>query len=97
MKIKISTVICLSGVLISTAPAKKEQKLPNAAMVTELDDYVGELLKKLKEFSLENNTIVIFASDNGPHLEAGGDPDYFNSNGDLKGYKLDMYEGGIRS
>ena len=36
-------------------------------------------------------------SDNGPHLEAGADPDYFNSNGDLKGYKRDMYEGGIRT
>jgi len=40
---------------------------------------------------------VIFASDNGPHLEAGADPDYFNSNGPLRGYKRDMYEGGIRT
>ena len=68
-----------------------------AAMVTELDDYVGELLEKLTELGLEKNTIVIFASDNGPHLEGGADPDYFNSNGDLKGYKRDMYEGGIRT
>jgi arylsulfatase A len=68
-----------------------------AAMVKELDDYVGELLRKLTELDLEKNTIVIFASDNGPHLEGGADPDYFNSNGDLKGYKRDMYEGGIRT
>jgi len=68
-----------------------------AAMVTELDDYVGELLSKLKEFGLEKKTIVIFASDNGPHLEGGADPDFFNSNGDLKGYKRDFYEGGIRT
>lgn len=68
-----------------------------AAMVTELDDYVGELLSKLKELGLEENTIVLFASDNGPHLEAGADPDFFNSNGNLKGYKRDMYEGGIRT
>ncbi|MCX6320854.1 MAG: arylsulfatase [Bacteroidia bacterium] len=68
-----------------------------AAMITELDDYVGELLSKLKELGLEKNTIVIFASDNGPHLEGGADPDYFNSNGLLKGYKRDMYEGGIRT
>ena len=67
-----------------------------AAMVTMLDDYVGELMAKLKELGLEDNTIVIFTSDNGPHLEGGADPDYFNSNGDLKGYKRDMYEGGIR-
>jgi arylsulfatase A len=68
-----------------------------AAMVTELDDYTGELLTKLKEAGLEDNTIVLFASDNGPHLEGGADPDYFNSNGGLRGYKRDLYEGGIRT
>lgn len=68
-----------------------------AAMVTELDDYVGEIMDKLKELGLEENTIVMFSSDNGPHLEGGADPDYFNSNGVLKGYKRDMYEGGIRT
>lgn len=67
-----------------------------AAMVTELDDYVGEILALLKELNLEDNTIVIFTSDNGPHHEGGADPDFFNSNGDLKGYKRDIYEGGIR-
>jgi arylsulfatase A-like enzyme len=68
-----------------------------AAMVTQLDDYVGELTSKLKKLGLDKNTIVIFASDNGPHLEGGADPDYFNSNGPLKGYKRDLYEGGIRT
>ena len=68
-----------------------------AAMIKQLDDYVGELMAKLTEFELEENTIVIFASDNGPHLEGGADPDYFNSNGDLRGYKRDLYEGGIRT
>jgi len=68
-----------------------------AAMITQLDDYVGEILSKLAELGIEENTIVIFASDNGPHLEAGADPDYFNSNGPLRGYKRDMYEGGIRT
>ncbi|HQH23339.1 MAG TPA: arylsulfatase [Bacteroidales bacterium] len=68
-----------------------------AAMIKQLDDYVGELLAKLTELGIEKNTIVFFASDNGPHLEGGADPDYFNSNGGLKGYKRDMYEGGIRS
>jgi arylsulfatase A-like enzyme len=67
-----------------------------AAMIKHLDDYVGELLDKLSEAGLEDNTIVIFTSDNGPHLEAGADPDYFDSNGPLRGYKRDMYEGGIR-
>jgi len=68
-----------------------------AAMIKELDDYVGEILAKLKELGLEKNTIVMFASDNGPHLEGGADPDYFDSNGPLRGYKRDMYEGGIRT
>lgn len=68
-----------------------------AAMVTTLDDYVGEILAKLKELGLDENTIIMFASDNGPHLEAGADPDYFNSNGPLRGYKRDMYDGGIRT
>lgn len=67
-----------------------------AAMVTLLDRQVGEVLDKLKELGLDKNTIVIFSSDNGPHLEGGADPDYFDSNGPLKGYKRDLYEGGIR-
>jgi arylsulfatase A-like enzyme len=68
-----------------------------AAMVTELDDYVGDIISKLAELGLEKNTIIIFTSDNGPHLEGGADPDYFNSNGPLRGYKRDLYEGGIRT
>jgi arylsulfatase A len=68
-----------------------------AAMIKELDDYVGEILAKIAELGLEKNTIVIFASDNGPHLEGGADPDYFDSNGNLRGYKRDLYEGGIRT
>jgi arylsulfatase A-like enzyme len=68
-----------------------------AAMVAQLDDYVGEIMAKLTELDLKKNTIVIFASDNGPHLEGGADPDFFNSNGNLRGYKRDLYEGGIRT
>jgi arylsulfatase A-like enzyme len=68
-----------------------------AAMIKQLDDYVGEIFEKLRTTGIEKNTIVIFASDNGPHREAGADPDYFDSNGELRGYKRDMYEGGIRT
>ncbi len=68
-----------------------------AAMIKQLDDNVGAILAKIDELEIEDNTIVFFASDNGPHLEAGADPDYFNSNGELRGYKRDMYEGGIRT
>lgn len=67
-----------------------------AAMVTLLDDQVGEIRAKLEELGIAENTLIIFTSDNGPHREGGGDPDYFNSNGDLTGYKRDLYDGGIR-
>ena len=67
-----------------------------AAMVNVLDDHVGELIAKLKELGVYGNTLIIFTSDNGPHIEGGADPDYFDSNGPYKGYKRDLYEGGIR-
>lgn len=67
-----------------------------AAMVTRLDVYVGQIVAKLKEKGLYENTILIFSSDNGPHMEGGADPDFFNSNGMYRGYKRDLYEGGIR-
>lgn len=67
-----------------------------AAMVTRLDVYVGQIVDKLKETGVYDNTIIIFASDNGPHMEGGADPDFFDSNGPWRGYKRDVYEGGIR-
>jgi arylsulfatase A-like enzyme len=67
-----------------------------AAMVTRLDNYVGELVARLKELGLYENTLIIFSSDNGPHREGGADPDFFDSNGPWRGYKRDVYEGGIR-
>lgn len=66
------------------------------AMISILDKQVGEIVNKLKELGLEKNTLIIFTSDNGPHQEGGADPTYFNSNGELKGFKRDLYEGGIR-
>ncbi len=67
-----------------------------AAMVNLLDDQVGEIVAKLKELGIDDNTIIMFSSDNGPHMEGGADPDYFDSNSIYKGYKRDLYEGGIR-
>jgi len=67
-----------------------------AAMVDYLDMQVGEIVAKLKELGVYENTPIIFTSDNGPHQEGGADPDYFDSNGPLKGYKRDLYEAGIR-
>ena len=65
-------------------------------MIDILDEQVGDIIAKVEELGIRDNTIVIFTSDNGPHLEGGADPNYFNSNGPLKGFKRDLYEGGIR-
>jgi arylsulfatase A len=67
-----------------------------AAMITMLDEQVGEIVAKIKELGLEEKTVFIFTSDNGPHKEGGADPDYFNSNGSFKGYNRDLFEGGIK-
>ena len=67
-----------------------------ATMVSRLDHYVGDILQQLEQRGLAGNTLVLFTSDNGPHREGGGDPDFFNSSGGLRGIKRDLYEGGIR-
>jgi len=67
-----------------------------AAMITRMDRHVGDLLALLKELKLDENTVVLFTSDNGPHKEGGADPTYFRSSGPLRGIKRDLYEGGIR-
>ena len=67
-----------------------------AAMITRLDAYVGEIMAKLKEKGLDDNTILIFSSDNGPHEEGGADPDFFGRDGKLQGKKRSCLEGGIR-
>jgi arylsulfatase A-like enzyme len=76
--------------------SQAEPKAAYAAMITLLDDQIGELMDKVIELGLAENTLIIFTSDNGPHLEAGAEPDYFNSNGPFRGHKRDLYEGGIR-
>lgn len=67
-----------------------------AAMVSRLDKYVGEIVSALNWNGAMDNTLIIFTSDNGPHRENGGDPEFFNGNGNFRGIKRDLYEGGIR-
>ena len=67
-----------------------------AGMITRLDQYVGEVMAKLREKGLDKNTLVIFTSDNGPHEEGGADPEFFGRDGKLRGLKRQCYEGGIR-
>jgi arylsulfatase A len=67
-----------------------------AAMITLMDHDVGRTLDLLKELGLDERTLVIFTSDNGPHKEGGADPNYFKSSGPFKGYKRSFHDGGIR-
>ncbi|WP_417736377.1 arylsulfatase [Rosistilla oblonga] len=67
-----------------------------AAMITRMDGDVGRLMALLKEKQIDDNTLVVFTSDNGPHSEGNHKHETFDSNGPLRGYKRDLYEGGIR-
>ena len=67
-----------------------------AAMITHMDADVGRLFKLLQELKIDEQTLVFFTSDNGPHNEGGHKHEFFNSNGDLTGFKRSMHEGGYR-
>jgi arylsulfatase A len=68
-----------------------------AGMVGRLDDHVGQVLDLLKRRGLDENTVVLFTSDNGPQGNQWKRvADFFDGNGPLRGYKGEFYEGGIR-
>jgi arylsulfatase A-like enzyme len=68
-----------------------------AAMISKLDTQVGEIVDLVDELGLGEDTIIVFTSDNGAtHLHEEVDVDFFNSVGDLRGLKGELYEGGIR-
>ncbi|MEO0481274.1 MAG: arylsulfatase [Planctomycetota bacterium] len=68
-----------------------------AAMITDLDAHVGAVLDHLQTLGLDENTLVIFTSDNGPTHDVGGvDTTFFASAGPLRGRKGSVYEGGLR-
>ena len=68
-----------------------------AGMVSRLDRDVGRILDHVKALGLDENTLVIFTSDNGPTSAGGADPTFFDGNGPLRGIKFEFYEGGIRA
>jgi len=70
---------------------KNKRRKTYAAMVSAVDDGVGQVLASLKEHGLEENTIIFFLSDNGGPLSKNA-----SSNGNLRGGKSDPYEGGVR-
>lgn len=76
--------------------AHKYPQSAHAAMITYLDFQVGKILEKLKALGMDENTIVFFSSDNGASQEGGVSKDFFEMNGNLRGGKRDLYEGGIK-
>jgi arylsulfatase A len=78
----------------------------HAAQITWTDGQIGRVLERLEELGLAEDTLVLITSDNGPHSEGANyahvgstlphDPEFFDSNGPLRGTKRDLYEGGVR-
>ncbi|MFK7734769.1 MAG: sulfatase-like hydrolase/transferase, partial [Pirellulaceae bacterium] len=62
-----------------------------------VDEHVGQIVALLQELEIDENTLILLSSDNGPHKEGGHDPVFFDSNGPLQGHKRDLYDGGIRA
>ena len=75
---------------------EREPKTTYAAMVSYMDNSLGLIVAKLKELELDENTLIMFSSDNGAMQEGGHKRSSFNSNGELRGGKRDLYEGGVR-
>ena len=73
-----------------------DQEKGFARMIDYIDKDVGRIISVLDELKIDDNTIVMFSSDNGPHQEGRHKMEFFDSNGPLRGMKRDLYEGGIR-
>ncbi|MCU0719060.1 MAG: arylsulfatase [Pirellula sp.] len=73
-----------------------DQTKGHAAMISRMDQYVGTMLKTLRDLNLAENTLVIFTSDNGPHNESNHDLNVFQPSGPLRGLKRSLTDGGIR-
>jgi arylsulfatase A-like enzyme len=82
--------------VIGTYDAQEHPHAAFAGMVSRMDRDVGRILDTLRALGLDDNTVVLLTSDNGPHVEGGADPGFFDSNGPFRGLKRDLYEGGIR-
>ena len=92
------------------APRKYLDRFPHlpadrrimAAMLSAVDDGVGQITDELKRLGIYEDTIIFFQSDNGPSRESRnwmdgrGDPYYGGLPGSLKGHKFSLFEGGIR-
>ena len=75
-------------------PWTDEQKT-QAAMISRMDGDIGRIIELLGRLDIDDNTLIFFTSDNGPH-GFGETLTHFDANGPLRGKKRDLYEGGIR-
>jgi arylsulfatase A-like enzyme len=75
--------------------SQAEPRTAFAAMITLLDDQVGEIVALTEKLGIADRTLIIFTSDNGAHQEGGADPDFFDSTGPFRGHKRDLYDGGV--
>ncbi|MFJ6700697.1 sulfatase-like hydrolase/transferase [Streptomyces sp. NPDC091272] len=73
-----------------------QQNKGHAAQISYFDATVGKVVDRLRARGIADDTILFVTSDNGPHEEGGVDPDLFDAGGPLRGYKRNLYEGGIR-
>ncbi|MDA0933513.1 MAG: sulfatase-like hydrolase/transferase [Planctomycetota bacterium] len=67
-----------------------------AAMITAMDRDIGLVIDRLAALGIEDDTLILFTSDNGTSYCCGVDRQFFNSLAGLRGYKGEVYEGGIR-
>jgi arylsulfatase A-like enzyme len=74
----------------------KEPKANMAGMISRMDTGVGQVLDLLEARGIAEDTLVIFVSDNGPDRYSLTCAEFFDARGGLRGYKYDVYEGGIR-
>jgi arylsulfatase A-like enzyme len=81
---------------MGTYRAQAKPRAAYAGMISRMDRDIGRLMELLKQKGLDDNTLVIFTSDNGATFLKGLDAKFFGSQGGLHGYKADLYEGGIR-
>ncbi|MCZ6514873.1 MAG: arylsulfatase, partial [Acidobacteria bacterium] len=79
------------GYIVSQTP-----KATYAAMVSHLDRDVGRIAALVKELGIDQRTLIIFTSDNGGQSGVDVQEEFFQANGELRGYKGSMYEGGLR-
>ncbi|MCC8147857.1 sulfatase-like hydrolase/transferase [Akkermansia sp.] len=83
----------------------QEVERRHATMIRRVDDTIADMIQTLKELGIDDNTMIVFTSDNGPHHEGGADskhwhgaknPAYFRAYGMMDGIKKDTWEGGMR-